>query len=63
MLEIAGQRLLFTGDANGKERDEDPPGTPGHIEKKLLDLEASHPGTLKALALPAVFAAKGVTED
>jgi beta-lactamase superfamily II metal-dependent hydrolase len=48
MLEIGAQRLLFTGDANGKERDEDPPGTPGHIEKKLLDLEASRPGTLKA---------------
>ena len=45
MLEIGAQRLLFTGDANGKERDEEGPGTPGHIEKKLLDLEASHPGS------------------
>ncbi len=48
MVEIGAQRLLFTGDANGKERDEEGPGTPGHIEKKLLDLEAAHPGTLKA---------------
>lgn len=48
MLEIGSTRLLFTGDANGKERAEEGPGTPGHIEKKLLTLDAAHPGTLKA---------------
>lgn len=48
LIEIAGIRFLFTGDANGKERDELSPGTPGHIEAKLLALEATHPGTLRA---------------
>lgn len=48
MLEINGVKILFTGDANGKERNEQSPGTPGHIEKMLLDLEAQHPGVLKA---------------
>ena len=48
MLEMEGVRFLFTGDANGKERDEPSPGTPGHVERKLLDLERAHPGTLKA---------------
>jgi beta-lactamase superfamily II metal-dependent hydrolase len=48
MLEINGIKILFTGDANGKERDEPSPGTPGHIEKMLLDLEAQNPGVLKA---------------
>lgn len=46
-LEINGVKILFTGDANGKERNEGSPGTPGHIEKMLLDLEAQHPGLLK----------------
>jgi competence protein ComEC len=46
--EIFGYRFLFTGDANGKERDEAPPGTPGYVEKRLLAFEASHAGTLKA---------------
>ena len=48
MFEINGIRILFTGDANGKERNEPSPGTPGHIEKLLLDLEAQNPGMLKA---------------
>lgn len=48
MIEIAGFRFVFTGDANGKERNEPSPGTPGHIEAKLLELERLHPGTLKA---------------
>ena len=48
MIEINGFRFLFTGDANGKERDEASPGTPGHVEAKLLALEAVHPGLLKA---------------
>ncbi len=48
MIEINGVRILFTGDANGKERNEPSPGTPGHIEKLLLDLEAQNPGMLKA---------------
>lgn len=48
MIELAGKRFLFTGDANGKERNEPGPGTPGHIEERLLNLESSNPGTLKA---------------
>lgn len=48
MVEVSGFRFLFSGDANGKERDEASPGTPGHIEAKLLALESAHPGTLKA---------------
>lgn len=48
MIEVGGMRYLFTGDANGKERDEQSPGTPGHIEQKLLALERDHPGTLRA---------------
>ncbi len=47
-VEIDGLTFLFTGDANGKERDEASPGTPGHVEQQLLALEAAHPGTLKA---------------
>lgn len=46
--EIFGHRFLFTGDANGKERDEASPGTPGHIEERLLELEAILPGALQA---------------
>lgn len=48
MIEVGGIRFLFTGDANGKERDEHSPGTPGHVEQKLLALEREHPGTLRA---------------
>ena len=48
MIEIDGIRFLFTGDANGKERNESSPGTPGHVEEKLLALEAAHPGLLNA---------------
>ena len=48
MVEINGFNFLFTGDANGKERDEQSPGTPGHIEAELLALEAQNAGTLKA---------------
>lgn len=47
-VDIAGVRLLFTGDANGKERAEQGAGTPGHVEEQLLQLEAAAPGTLKA---------------
>lgn len=53
MVEISGVRFLFTGDANGKERDETSPGTPGHVEQRLLALEASRPGTLRADVLKA----------
>ena len=38
MAEIDTFRFLFTGDANGKERDELGPGTPGHVEAMLLNL-------------------------
>ena len=48
MIEVEGFRFLFTGDANGKERAEPSPGTPGHVEAKLLDMEAVHPGLLSA---------------
>lgn len=48
MVEIEGFCFLFTGDANGKERDEVAPGTPGHVEEKLLALEVAHPGILRA---------------
>jgi len=53
MVEIAGFRFLFTGDANGKERDEASPGTPGHVEEKLLNVERAHPGALRADVLKA----------
>ncbi len=39
---------MFTGDANGKERDEDGTVAAGHVEQMLLAVEAAHPGTLKA---------------
>jgi beta-lactamase superfamily II metal-dependent hydrolase len=48
MIDIEGFRFLFTGDANGKERAEPSPVTPGHVEAKLLDLEAAHTGLLSA---------------
>jgi competence protein ComEC len=48
MLEISGVKLLFTGDANGKERDESSPGTPAYVEEKLLDLNQIFPGILGA---------------
>ena len=51
--QIFGHRFLFSGDANGKERAEAPPGTPGHIEKLLLDFDTAHPGTLQADVLKA----------
>ncbi len=45
---VDGVRFLFTGDANGKERDETSPGIPGHVEEALLAVEANHLGTLTA---------------
>jgi competence protein ComEC len=48
LIKISGVRFLFTGDANGKERNEPSPGTPGHIEAKLLALEDTFPGILEA---------------
>ena len=53
MAEIDTFRFLFAGDANGKERDELGPGTPGHVEAMLLNLEESHPGMLRAHLLKA----------
>jgi competence protein ComEC len=47
-IEVGGFNFLFTGDANGKERNDPPTATPGHVEAKLLAFEAAHPGTLKA---------------
>lgn len=48
LVELHGFKFLFTGDANGKERNEKSPGTPGHVESQLLALEAAHPGILKS---------------
>jgi hypothetical protein len=45
---LFGHQFLFTGDANGKERNEESPGTPGHIESLLIDLHDKVPGTLAA---------------
>lgn len=52
-IEIGGVEFLFTGDANGKERDESGPGTPGHVEARLLALNQAHPGVLNAEVLKA----------
>ncbi len=48
MVDVEGVRFLFTGDANGKEREEDALGTPGHVEGRLLALEQSGAGVLRA---------------
>ena len=40
--------FLFTGDANGKEREERGEVEPSHVEAKLFALEARHPGLLRA---------------
>jgi beta-lactamase superfamily II metal-dependent hydrolase len=53
LVEVSGIRIIFTGDENGKERDEASPGTPSHVESKLLELERRFPGTLKADILKA----------
>lgn len=45
-LDIAGVSMLFTGDANGKERDEEGDVTPSHVEASLLALNAQHGGTI-----------------
>jgi competence protein ComEC len=47
MVKVDGVRILFTGDANGKERD-GPSTKVGHVEEKLLALEKTKPGMLKA---------------
>lgn len=50
-LQYKGVIFLFTGDANGKEREERAEVEPTHVEAKLLDLESKHPGILKAHVL------------
>lgn len=47
-LDVGGVRFLFTGDANGKERDETNANLTGHVEALLLELEKKLPGTLRA---------------
>lgn len=47
-IEIAGFSFLFTGDANGKERDDAASVQAGHVEARLLALETAHPGALRA---------------
>jgi hypothetical protein len=46
-LQIGSTSVLFTGDANGKERTEGDASITGHVERSLLQLEAKFPGTLK----------------
>lgn len=46
-LQIGSSSFLFTGDANGKERDEEDASQVGHVERTLLQLEQRVPGTLK----------------
>jgi competence protein ComEC len=50
-LVVEGFSFLFTGDANGKERTGE--DQPGHVEAKLLNLEARLPGILKSTVLKA----------
>lgn len=47
-VRVGGVTLLLAGDANGKERDQSGDITPSHVEAKLLELEAQHPGILRA---------------
>lgn len=48
LLEVGGVRLLLTGDANGKERDDEGTVAPSHVEARLLALTQSLPQALKA---------------
>jgi beta-lactamase superfamily II metal-dependent hydrolase len=48
LVEIEGVRLLFMGDAGGKELDDAGDVAPRDVEAKLLELEESNPGVLKA---------------
>lgn len=50
-LIVGSHSFLFTGDANGKDRNG--PDDPTDVEKQLLDLEARLPGVLKADVLKA----------
>jgi beta-lactamase superfamily II metal-dependent hydrolase len=47
-LQIGTTRILFTGDANGKERKAEDASQVGHVEKALLQLEKLVPGILMA---------------
>lgn len=46
-LQIGTTSFLFTGDANGKERNETDATRVGHVEAALLALDATNPGALK----------------
>ena len=46
-LQIGTSTILFSGDANGKERDDSNATLVGHVEAAMLQLEANFPGTLK----------------
>jgi beta-lactamase superfamily II metal-dependent hydrolase len=50
-LDYKNVSFLFTGDGNGKERDERPSVEPGHVEAKLLALEKNNPGILRSHVL------------
>jgi len=45
-LVVGDHKFLFTGDANGKQRDG--PDSPTDVEAQLLELEAHLPGILRA---------------
>jgi competence protein ComEC len=46
-LRVGGSSFLFTGDANGKEREDSDASAAGHVERGLLQLESKFPGTLQ----------------
>lgn len=48
MLEINGIKMLFTGDANGKQRGNNADVAPQFVEKDLVALAQRHPDILKA---------------
>jgi beta-lactamase superfamily II metal-dependent hydrolase len=51
LIEVGGVRLLLTGDANGKRREQDSNDAPTNVEAKLLALERIRPQTLRASVL------------
>ena len=52
-LQIGASTFLFTGDANGKERNDTSAANIGHVERALVQLNQKFPGTLKVDVLKA----------
>jgi beta-lactamase superfamily II metal-dependent hydrolase len=52
-LQIGVSTFLFTGDANGKERNDTNAANIGHVERGLVQLDQKFPGTLKVDVLKA----------